>query len=108
MVACRLHRIHASHHLFVCLFFCRFILGKEKGGTPYSLVMKKIASVYIFSLLFSQGNNWRVLYQSRALLVDPTVLFSINTLRSLKLVTFGVLGLVKYDQEVMGFRYESL
>ena len=24
------------------------------------------------------------------------------------LVTFGVLGLVKYDQEVMGFRYESL
>ena len=23
------------------------------------------------------------------------------------LVTFGVLGLVKYDPEVMGFRYES-
>ena len=34
----------------ICLFvyfIAKFILGKEKGGTPYSLVMMTIASVYI-------------------------------------------------------------
>ena len=110
MVACRLHITHASHHLFVWLFiFLLIYFGKGKRrDSLQSSNDDNCIIIHIFHTI-SQGNNWRVLYQSRALLVDPNVLFSMNTLRrSLMLVTFGVLGLVKYDQEVMGFRYESL
>ena len=94
---------------FVCLFILLLIyLGKGKRrDSLQSSNDDNCINIHIFHTI-SQGNNWRVLYQSRALLVVPNVLFSMNTLkRSLMLVTFGDLGLVKYDQEVMGFRYES-
>ena len=95
---------------FICLFiFLLIYFGKGKRrDSLQSSNDDNCISIHIFHTI-SQGNYWRVLYQSRALLVDPNVLFSMNTLRrSLMLVTFGVLGLVKYDQEVMGLRYESL
>ena len=95
---------------FVCLLIFSLI-PFGKGKRRDSLQSNNDDNCICIHILqtISQGNNKRILYQSRAILVDPTVLFSINTLRrSLKLVTFGVLGLVKYDQEVMGFRYESL
>ena len=95
----------------ICLFVFFLLIPFGKGKRRDSLQSNNddnCISIHILQTI-SQGNNKQILYQSRAILVDPTVLFSINTLRrSLKLVTFGVLGLVEYDQEVMGFRYESL
>lgn len=78
--------LQATHHScqppFVCLFILLLIyLGKGKRRD---------------SLQSSNDDNCISIH------------ISIILRRSLMLVTFGVLGLVKYDQEVMGFRYESL